>query len=439
MYQATLDYLYAQLPMFTRIGAAAYKEDMHNTIALLEAIGNPHQHFKSIHIAGTNGKGSSSHMLAAIMHSADYKTGLYTSPHLYDFRERIKVSNGVALEMIPKTYVVDFIDRIKPTIEAIAPSFFEVTVALAFSWFADEKIDITIIETGLGGRLDSTNVITPELSIITNIGWDHMDLLGDTLAKIAAEKAGIIKPNTPVVVGEVSPETLPVFKAKAEACNTVLQIAPTLYTAKDIQPQIDVLKLVLTENSTNQTLEITCDLPGLYQQYNIITVFTAIRQLQQQGWNITDDHVLQALGQVKTITGLQGRWQLISRSPNVVLDVAHNEAGMQQVIHQINQLTKLNLCKNVHIVIGMVKDKDVHKVLILLPNHYKYYFSQAQMPRALPYLELQALAKNYGLGGEAFATPSLALVTAQTHASKDDLIVVCGSVFVVAEVEVATA
>lgn len=420
--------------MFTRIGAAAYKKDLHNTIVLLEALGNPHQHFKSIHIAGTNGKGSTSHMLAAVFHAAGYKTGLYTSPHLYDFRERIKTSGEHQLEMISQDFVVDFTASIKHLIESLEPSFFEVTVAMAFAWFANQQIDIAIVETGLGGRLDSTNVITPELSIITNIGWDHMNLLGDTLEAIAAEKAGIIKPGIPVVIGETLEETLPVFLARIESVHAPATFAEKAWTITETVPGIEHLGISLQHATTGHTLTLQCDLPGLYQQYNICTAITAIDQLRKRRWRITDENIEAALPQVKMLTGLGGRWQVIGKKPFVVLDVAHNEAGMQQLLNQINALQTEIGFRQIHMVMGMVKDKDIDKVLELLPPAYHYYFTQAQLPRALPYAELKEKAGIFLLTGEGYPNPDSALDAALKIAGENDLVIVCGSVFVVAEI-----
>ncbi|MCU0389317.1 MAG: bifunctional folylpolyglutamate synthase/dihydrofolate synthase [Chitinophagaceae bacterium] len=433
-YPDTLDYLYSRLPMFTRIGDAAYKKDLHNTIILLDALGNPHHSFKSIHIAGTNGKGSTSHMLAAIFHECGFKTGLYTSPHLYDFRERIKVSGIEMLYMCPEDFVVEFTESIKPVIEEIEPSFFEVTVAMAFEWFARQKVDIAIIETGLGGRLDSTNVITPELSIITNIGWDHMNILGDTLEKIAFEKAGIIKENVPVVIGETLPETLPVFSLKAGDCNATLYLAEKEWDILTVHSTVEHLNIDLMHNPTGDHLTIKCDLPGLYQQFNIRTVLSALEVLKQKGWKLPDTEVLKALNNVKNITGLGGRWQVLQSNPYVVLDVAHNEAGIKVLLKQISTLKKEGFVQNIHMVIGMVKDKDVSKVLKLLPGSFTYYFTQAQLPRALPFAELREMAYKEGLTGKGFQHPQEALSEAKNTAASKDLIIVCGSVFVVAEI-----
>lgn len=434
-YQQTIDFLYTRLPMFTRVGAIAYKKDMHNTLALLQVLGNPHHSFKSIHVAGTNGKGSTSHMLAAIFHRCGYKTGLYTSPHLYDFRERIKVSEENALAIVSETFVVNFVQSILPHIDSIDPSFFEVTVAMAFAWFAEQQVDIAIIETGLGGRLDSTNVITPILSIITNIGWDHMQLLGNSLPEIAYEKAGIIKKGVPVVVGEVLPETLPVFTAKAQQSDATLYFAETAYTIGNTILKIDAFTVDFYEHDTHSWLQMQCDLPGMYQQYNIRTVLTGLDQLRTMGWHLPMSLVANALANVKGLTGLWGRWQLIAQSPYVVLDVAHNQSGIQQLVQQVKYMQAQGMVQQVHLIIGMVKDKDVQNVLTLLHKHYHYYFTQAQLPRALPYQTLQQIAwDTCQLEGGAFATPDMALQAAKLKASPEDLIIVCGSVFVVAEI-----
>ncbi len=421
--------------MFTRIGAAAYKKDLHNTIVLLEALGNPHHRFKSIHLAGTNGKGSCSHMLAAVFHKAGYKTGLYTSPHLYDFRERIKVSGNENLEMISKDFVISFTEKIKPVLEKIEPSFFEVTVAMAFEWFAVQEVDIAIIETGLGGRLDSTNIITPELSIITNIGWDHMNLLGDTLAKIAFEKAGIIKPHVPVVIGEALEETLPVFIEKAKSCEAPVYFASEHWQPASIVAGMEQLQMQMYKPGGAEALDIQCDLPGLYQQYNLCTVLTAVDLLRGMGWSIGEKTLIAALATVKQFTGLWGRWQVIDRNPYVVLDVAHNEAGMVQLLHQVNTMQQQGAFDKVHLIMGKVKDKEAEKVLKLLPLGFTYYFTQAQTERALPAETLQQQARLYHLEGMAYPKPQDALQAARLQAVTKDLIIVCGSIFVVAEIE----
>ena len=422
-YQETIDYLFTRLPMFSRIGAAAYKKDLTNTLELCSILDNPHKKTKSIHVAGTNGKGSVSHMLAAILQTAGYKTGLYTSPHLKDFRERIKI-NG---KMIPEEFVIDFTEKIKPSIERIDPSFFEITVAMAFDYFAREKVDVAIIETGLGGRLDSTNVITPELSIITNIGWDHMNLLGDTLEKIAFEKAGIIKKGVPIVVGEVLSETLPVFEKIANEKMSPLFIAQNKWQCLDSKWLNH--KLVITvENEITETFEL--DLQGLYQKKNLLTVLESCHILESKGWNINQELIKTALAQVKKLTGLHGRWEIIRHSPLLVLDVAHNVNGIEQLTEQIRQ-TKYN---QLHIVLGMVKDKDIDQILHLLPKTAIYYFTKAQIPRALPEDELQKKASRYNLKGDNYSTVNTALYAASLNAKKNDIIIVCGSIFIVGEV-----
>lgn len=430
-YQQTIDYLYAQLPMFSRIGAAAYKADLHNTIALCDAVDNPQTKFKSIHVAGTNGKGSTSHMLAAILQQAGYKTGLYTSPHLKDFRERIKV-NGA---MIKQEFVVEFVERTKTLSAQIEPSFFELTVAMAFEYFAMEQVDVAVIETGLGGRLDSTNIITPILSVITNIGYDHMNILGDTLEKIAYEKAGIIKPNVPVVIGEFLTETKPLFEDKATACNAPIYFAQDEFVVSNIQSTTRQLVCDVTNIEHHITESFLLDLNGLYQTKNLRTVLCAEAILIKQGFVINNDAEKAALANVKKLTGLQGRWDVIEVEPMVVLDVAHNEDGMKQVLAQVAHYQNLPAHK-LHFVIGLVKDKEVSKVLALLPATASYYFTNAHIPRALPAMDLQAAAAIHGLTGEAFDDVNQAITCAKKHAREDDVIVVCGSVFLVGEVEV---
>ncbi len=425
-YQQTLDYLFTRLPMFSRIGAAAYKADLSNTIRLCESLDNPQHKFKSIHVAGTNGKGSVSHMLAAIFQTAGYKTGLYTSPHLKDFRERIKV-NG---EMIAEQAVIDFTAHIQPLIEEIEPSFFEITVAMAFDHFVKEQVDIAIIETGLGGRLDSTNIITPELSIITNIGWDHMNLLGDTLEKIAAEKAGIIKKNVPVVISEVIPETKKIFEETALSKNAPLYIASHNRQVTDWKWENHQLVITVAKEHSADHKEYQLDLPGIYQSKNILAVLEACQLLHAKGWQITDDIIHTALRKVKKLTGLHGRWEIIHSNPLVVLDVAHNVDGIKQLTQQI----ELTEHQQLHIIIGMVKDKEAEKVLTLLPREAHYYFTRAHIPRSLPENELATKAAGLQLKGESFPDVNKALQAALEKAKPGDLIIVCGSVFLVGEV-----
>lgn len=425
-YAATLNYLYQQLPMFSRIGAAALKEGLTNTIELCNAIGNPQNKFKTIHIAGTNGKGSTSHMLAAILQQAGYKTGLYTSPHLKDFRERIKI-NG---QLCSEEFVVAFTEKIKPQIAALEPSFFEITVAMAFDYFAEQQVDVAVIEVGLGGRLDSTNIITPALNVITNIGFDHMHILGDTLPKIAYEKAGIIKKNIPVVIGEALPETRPVFEEKATLENAQTIFAEEEKYVSEWQYINHHLDVTVADKHTDDRKTYTLDLPGVYQLKNVVTVLTAVHQLRKQGWHITEEHITTGLAHAKKLTGLHGRWDVIQQNPTIVLDVAHNADGLKQVAEQL----ELSTYNTLRIVIGMVKDKDVAASLALLPKYATYYFTKAQLPRALPETELAEIAGGMGLKGQVYATVTEALNAAKQHAHKDDLILVCGSVFVVGEV-----
>ena len=425
-YQQTLDYLFTKLPMYSRIGAAAYKADLTNTIALCQSLGNPQTKFKSVHIAGTNGKGSTSHMLAAVLQTAGYKTGLYTSPHLKDFRERIKI-NGA---MIEEAFVVDFVERIKPLILSIEPSFFEITVAMAFDYFVQEQVDIAVIEVGLGGRLDSTNIITPEISVITNIGWDHMNILGDTLEKIAYEKAGIIKPQVPVIVGAVLPETKDVFISKAKQEDAPLTITTDQSYVADWHHENHELKLAVANKKNEERLSYYLDLTGIYQLKNILTVLETVKQLRQKGWNITEASLQKGLRHTKKITGLHGRWEVIHEQPLVVLDVGHNEDGIQQITEQL----EITDHEDLHIVIGLVKDKEADKVLSLLPKHASYYFTRAQIPRALPEEQLAAKANGIGLKGHHYPDVNTALKTAVGYAKKKDLVLVCGSVFLVGEV-----
>jgi dihydrofolate synthase/folylpolyglutamate synthase len=427
-YEETLDYLYAQLPMFSRIGAAAYKTDLHNTIALCTALDNPHTKFKNVHVAGTNGKGSTSHMLAAILQNAGYKTGLYTSPHLQDFRERIKI-NG---EMIRQDFIVDFVARTKKISEEIEPSFFELTMVMAFEYFAKEKVDIAIIETGLGGRLDSTNIIMPIVSVITNIGYDHMNILGDTLELIAFEKAGIIKKDTPVVIGEYTAITKPIFLARAKECNAPVYFAQEKFAITNIQLDRKELHCDITDTKEQTTESFTLDLNGFYQTKNLCTVLYAEDILKENGFNITDTIEKYALAHVKELTGLYGRWDVIHEEPIIALDVAHNEDGIKQVLAQIANYKTPN--SKVHFVLGMVKDKDIDKVLALLPKEAHYYFSNAHIPRAMNAAELKDKAALQGLTGNSFDNVNDAIKTAKEKAAKDELIIVCGSVFLVGEV-----
>lgn len=433
-YQQTLDYLYSQLPMFTRDGPSAFKKDLTNTLELCKRLDNPQHQFKSVHIAGTNGKGSTSHMLAAILQTAGYKTGLYTSPHLRDFRERIRI-NG---KMIHEQHVIDFVENHKKDFEEIKPSFFEMTVAMAFDAFAREKVDIAIIEVGLGGRLDSTNVITPLLSVITNIGWDHMNMLGDTLQLIAGEKAGIIKPGIPVIVGEYQPEVADIFIDKAKSVNAPISFASGEWDVlkSEIGSQKSEIELeyldfeVQKKNSPLTTHHLRLDLPGTYQLKNAKTVLSAVDELRRQGFIISDDHIKDALKQVKKLTGLHGRWEILSRDPLTICDTGHNPEGITEVLKNIGYVSFLNL----HFVIGVVNDKDISKILAMLPKHATYYFCKPDIPRGLNAESLKEQAESFGLHGEIYISVKAAFNAAQSNAVKHDLVFVGGSTFVVAEI-----
>ena len=424
-YSETIDYLYHKLPLFSRVGSAAFKKDLTNTRILCEYLGNPQHQFKSVHVGGTNGKGSVSHMLASVFQSSGYTTGLYTSPHLYDFRERIRVNGQVTDE----DYVISFVEKIKPVIEDIQPSFFEITVAMAFDYFAQKKVEMAIVEVGLGGRLDSTNIITPELSVITNIGWDHMNMLGNSLEEIAAEKAGIIKEGVPVVIGERKKETDPVFLDQSIKKNSPIAFAEDQYNL--ISQEWKNNHTIITVKKEGQGVRsFELDLPGVYQQKNLLTVLNALDILQKDGYQITDAAIHEGLKNVRQLTGLMGRWEILRERPMVILEVAHNKDGMEQMLQHLKLLSFGKL----HMVIGMVKDKDAAQVLSLLPRDARYYFTQAQIPRALPAKELKEKAANFSLTGKVYRDVNEALHEALHNVSTDDLIIVCGSIFLVAEV-----
>lgn len=421
-YSETLTYLYANLPMFQRVGAVAYKKDLTNTLKLCEVLGNPQHTFKSIHVAGTNGKGSSSHMLASVLQSSGYKTGLYTSPHLKEFTERIKV-NGIE---VSQEFVVEFVSKIKPYIEEIKPSFFEITVAMAFDYFAQQQVDVAVIEVGLGGRLDSTNVITPIVSLITNIGYDHKDLLGDTLELIANEKAGIIKPHVPVVISERQPEIEHVFLNTALVCNAEIRFAQDHYKISATENQLDI-----RVNNTPFISALQLPLKGHYQSKNLIGVLEVVDVLKSHGFIISDQNVKHGLENTIVQTGLKGRWQQLGTTPLIICDTGHNVDGIREVVYQIQQ----QKFENLHIVWGMVKDKDPDEILKLLPVLAKYYFCQANIPRAMEATVLCEKAKSLGLTGEVIPDVNAALRTARLAASPDDFIFIGGSTFVVAELE----
>lgn len=419
--------MFSKLPMFSRMGNVAFKKDLTNTWALCEVLGHPQKKISCIHIAGTNGKGSVSHMLASILQHASYKTGLYTSPHLKDFRERIKV-NG---EMCPEKFVVDFIEKIKPHIETIQPSFFEITVAMAFDYFEQAKVDIAVIETGLGGRLDSTNVIIPILSIITQIGFDHTNLLGNTLQEIATEKAGIIKENIPVIIGEMGREATQVFEKVSREKNAPLFQAAKLNYVQDWQFQNNHLQVNVVNTATNNHEDFSLDLPGIYQLKNILPVVESVHQLKQWGWKISLPVLKRALSTVKKTTGLHGRWERIRQSPDVILDVAHNVDGIRVLKEQLEYCTYRRL----HIIFGMVNDKDTSQILQALPKQAHYYFTKASIPRAMPEQALAEKAAANGLQGKSFSNVHEALQDAKKNAHTEDLILICGSVFLIAVVD----
>jgi dihydrofolate synthase/folylpolyglutamate synthase len=424
-YRATLQYIYDHLPMFQRIGAAAYRKDLTNITALTELLGNPQQRFPSIHVAGTNGKGSVSFMLAAILQAHGLKTGLYVSPHYKDFRERIRINGAYIL----RRRVVDFVNRMKPAIEDIKPSFFEISAAMAFEYFADEKVDIAVIETGMGGRLDSTNIIQPLLSVITNISYDHMQWLGDTLEAIAGEKAGIIKTTIPVVIGESHPETQQVFNAHATRKKAPIVFADAFYRVS-----IDYAGLTHTRFSV---IKDSKDLPayevnihGDYQAANLATVLQAVDTLSKTCFfNLKDASVRDGLYRLKSLTGFMGRWQVLGRAPLIIADSAHNEAGLKWVFGQLAG----SAYRQLHIVTGFVNDKDIERVLPLFPHQAVYYFAKANIPRGLEAESLRHLASNYQLKGKAYVSVKNALRAAKRHASPNDMILITGSVFVVAE------
>jgi len=425
-YSQTLEFLYSQLPAYHRIGKAAYKNDLHNSLALDDYLGRPHSGYRTIHVAGTNGKGSVSHMIASVLMEAGFKTGLYTSPHLKDFRERIRV-NG---KMIPKRAVTGFVERHSAFIRSLEPSFFEMTVAMAFDYFADAEIDIAVIEAGLGGRLDSTNIINPVLTVITNIGHDHMDLLGDTLEKIAGEKAGIIKQGVPVVIGETMEETKDVFIRKAEEKDSKIFFADQNYSCVLGDPRYQTGKRTynVRDKISGRSIKGEIGLEGDYQVKNIQTVFQAFRVLREVITN--DDKIIQqGILKVVTNTGLLGRWQIIDRKPLVICDTGHNKEGLEYVV---NQLAKIKY-NRLHIVLGFVSDKDLSSVLPLFPGKATYYFTKASVPRALDEKILMAEAAQWNLKGTSFPDVPSAVKAARANASDSDLIFIGGSTFVVAD------
>ena len=425
-YNETLDYMFEKLPMFQRQGQSAYKKDLGNIKALCKVLNNPHTEFRSIHIAGTNGKGSVSHILASVLQKAGYKVGLYTSPHLKDFRERIKI-NG---EAISEEAVIDFIEDYERDIESINPSFFEITVAMAFQYFAFNNVDFAIIETGLGGRLDSTNIITPHLSIITNISYDHTAMLGNTIEKIAVEKAGIIKRNVPVVIGETTNKTRSIFIETAEQNNAPIYLADYTFSA-DYSFNTSDFKQVFNVNKGGETYytSLKTDLAGIYQKKNIVTALQAIDILKDT-YGITNEHIYSGLLNVCKDTGFRGRWEILNITPLTICDTGHNEDGIKEITKQMQLLTFDKL----HFIFGTVNDKDLENILLLLPKNAEYYFTKANIPRALDENILQEKASVFGLKGETFSTVKEAFDKAKNNAAPNDLIFIGGSTFVVAEV-----
>lgn len=425
-YQETISYLFSQLPMFQRTGKAAYKANLDTTLALDAYFEHPHQNFKCIHVAGTNGKGSVSHTLASVLQSAGYKVGLYTSPHLRDFRERVKI-NG---EMIPENAVIDFVASHKHKFEELSPSFFEMTVALAFDYFAKEKVDIAVIEVGLGGRLDSTNIIDPILTVITNISFDHTSLLGNSLPVIAGEKAGIIKNEIPVIIGEKQDESQDVFIDRAKSLSAPILFAEDEFEVVNADLHENYRHLVFKAVNSEKEISLKSDLLGVYQVKNIRTALVALSQLNQIGFNLSEEIIKDGISRIVEQTSLLGRWQRLCNNPRIICDTGHNVAGVSEILKQLNSLQ----FENLHMVIGMVDDKEIDEILSLLPKNAIYYFTKASIPRALNEEILKEKAEKFQLKGKTYKTVSDALNAAKKGVDNDDLIFVGGSTFVVAEV-----
>ncbi|MGQ1946206.1 bifunctional folylpolyglutamate synthase/dihydrofolate synthase [Geofilum sp. OHC36d9] len=425
-YDEAIDFLYDQLPVFQRSGVVAYKNNLDNTLELDDYFAHPHRHFKSIHVAGTNGKGSVSHILSSILQEAGYKTGLYTSPHLRDFRERIRV-NGC---MISKVEVTNFVNCHEVIIREVEPSFFEMTVAMAFDFFSRSEIDVAVVEVGLGGRLDSTNIINPLVSVITNIGFDHTALLGNTLTAIAGEKAGIIKPAVPVVVGRRQKETEPVFIGKAIQNDSSIVFAADHFSVA-MGSLNDGFRVIDIYHDNNLFLSgVRLPLAGIYQSENVACVMAAVMELRAAGFVVSKTHIKKGLENVIVNTGLMGRWQVLEHHPQVVCDTGHNEDGIRQVVAQLKECTYEQL----HVVIGMAGDKEVDEVMALMPKDAVYYFTRADIPRSMPADKLMQIGHRHGLRGDMFHSVKEAVAAAKKNASVNDLIFIGGSNFVVAEV-----
>lgn len=420
-YQQTLDFLYQRLPMYQRTGKTAFKKDLTNTLALLEGLDNPHRHLSCVHVAGTNGKGTSAHTLAAILQSAGYKTGLYTSPHLKNFTERIRIDG----QEVAQAYVVDFVHQHRSLIEHIGPSFFELTVVMALQYFYDQKVDIAVIEVGLGGRLDSTNVITPIVSLITQIGYDHQDLLGHTLPEIAGEKAGIIKPAVPVVIGDTNGELRGLFEAKARENNAKLHYAQDEYTVRA------ATEGVLTIAGTGLNMDVVPEIKGEYYLLNLPGILASARVLRVAGWAISDAAIRSGVAQAITLTGLKGRWQILGHAPLTICDVGHNEDGLRANMAQLGKLRFDRL----YFVIGGVADKQWQELIPLLPEQAHFLICQPDIPRAITAIKLSEFFEMAGLRYEIIPEVNAALERARQLADKDDLIFIGGSTFVVAEIK----
>jgi len=427
-YDSAVSFLNEQLPMFSKQGQGAIKKGLENITKICEIIDNPQLKYPCVHIAGTNGKGSTSHMIAGALQQAGYKTGLYTSPHLVDLRERIRI-NGIP---VSENFIIDFVEKTKHLIPEIQPSYFELNVAMAFAAFAEEKVDIAVIETGLGGRLDSTNIITPILSIITNIGLDHTQILGDTLPLIAAEKAGIIKEKVPVVVGETNPETEQVFFLNALAKNTVVVYADSLWELVKVNQDAHFQYFKAIHKADQKMYDLKTDLMGNFQVHNIKTVLTASTLLYNLGWDLSLDKVLRSLSHVKSTTGLRGRWEYYQQQPTIILDVAHNPDGLEYLKGNLDNVTKGGKGK-LHIVCGFVKDKDVPAALSYFPKDAVYYFTQANIPRAMPAGELAQIGHGLGLTGNSYKSVDDAIIEFSLKVTEDDIVLITGSFFIVGE------
>ena len=426
-YGEVIRYLYDMLPMYQRIGNSAIKKDLKNTRKLCKALDHPQEKFKSVHVAGTNGKGSSSHMLASILARAGYKTGLYTSPHLKHFTERIKV-NG---QPVSESYIVEFVESVKPLIGQIKPSFFELTVVMAFDYFAREEVDIAVIEVGLGGRLDSTNVVIPEISLITNISYDHQEMLGETLEEIAAEKGGIIKKKVPVVIGEKEKETSSVFTKLARKRKSPLVFASERYKIESIGMGTNGHQIEVDDFEKEDPLTYFLETPGLTQLKNIPGVLSVINILKDKGYNIPLEDVKYGIEHYQKLTGLKGRWQILNTRPKVIADIAHNQAGLENIVKQLKNLEKGKL----YCILGFMKEKHIAQILPLFPKDAEYIFCQANVPRAMDAKWLALQAALYHIDGRVIPDVNTALKELLEKAGEEDVIFVGGSTFVVAELE----